>query len=161
MPRMHGKKPEGSTGGLEGLSAEPGSNDFRALQSSLQVLAQQMNYVMRNEKILGRNLLVLNKKLKSVESQPQEGGVAGPEFGELRQTVKDLTDQVARNAETLLELQNDLASLREQFVSREEFLQLKFTLEAINPSELVNLKTLNEMLGKREEKTAAPKLAKK
>ena len=40
--------------------------DVRSLNSSILIITQKMKYLVRNEKILGRNLIVLNKKLKAL-----------------------------------------------------------------------------------------------
>ena len=38
------------------------SQDIKALQSSILVLSEKIKYLVHNEKILSRNILVLNKK---------------------------------------------------------------------------------------------------
>ena len=91
------------TNGYAGKSVKPPMNkqaqqvggqgnvyrDIQALNASILILTQKMNYVVRNEKILGRNLMVLNKKIKVIEQRgfaPLEkaseggGGVDGAEY---------------------------------------------------------------------------------
>ena len=50
------------TGDSEGYSFEDVIRDIKALNSSVLLLSQKMNYLVRNEKILGRNFIILNKK---------------------------------------------------------------------------------------------------
>src|SRR3989338_10564642 len=47
--------------------------DIRSLGSSVLVITQKMKYLVRNEKILGRNLIVLNKKIAGLEEKLSSG----------------------------------------------------------------------------------------
>ena len=42
--------------------------DIRSLNSSILIISQKMKYLVRNEKILGRNLIVLNNQVIYEES---------------------------------------------------------------------------------------------
>ncbi|MBI5884642.1 hypothetical protein HZB89_00935, partial [archaeon] len=45
------------------------NQDIKALNATILVLSQKMSALVRNEKILGRNLLVLNKKVRDLQDQ--------------------------------------------------------------------------------------------
>ena len=61
-------------GKSSGYSMEDIIRDIKALNSSVLLLSQKMNYLVRNEKILGRNFIILNKKLKAVENKKPSSG---------------------------------------------------------------------------------------
>ena len=45
------------------------SSDIKAMNASILVITQKIKYIVRNEKILGRNLIILNKKIKDLREQ--------------------------------------------------------------------------------------------
>src|SRR3989339_1424559 len=68
------------------------NQDIKALNSSLLVLSQKINYIVRNEKILGRNILVLNKKIKDLEQGKAAPSGEAIDSKELMQ-LKELAEQ--------------------------------------------------------------------
>ena len=114
--------------------------DVRSLNSSLLVIAQKMKYVVRNEKILGRNLIVLNKKLKRLEEKvvsPKEATGSGASSAELI----DLQKKVE-----MLEAQ--LSDIQSKIVSKEDLGELKFIIDSINPLEFVTIKQVKDIIEK-------------
>lgn len=125
-----GGRPMGPSGPID---------DIRAINSSVLLLTQKMKYIIRNEKILGRNLIVLNKKLKSLEEKtvsPKEvsGGASSDELKSLKKKVDLLEAQVS--------------DLQSRLVTKEEFLELKYIIDSINPLEFVTLSQVKEMIEK-------------
>lgn len=129
-------------------------SDIQALNSSVLLLSQKMQYLVRNEKILGRNLIVLSKRLKEYESDSagKTGGALPPEF------LKDFSDiktKVESHERTLLDLQNEVAEIRDRYAKSDTVSELKYVIDAINPLEFVTVKQVQELLEK--EKSAANK----
>jgi hypothetical protein len=121
-----------STSGVRG--------DIKALNSSLLLMTQKIKYVVRNEKILGRNLIVLNKKLKSLDEKinnPQKvagGEVNSEEINELKQKLELLSAQVL--------------DIEQKMVTKEELKELKYIIDSINPLEFVTLSQVKDMIEK-------------
>jgi hypothetical protein len=114
--------------------------DIRALNSSILLMTQKIKYIVRNEKILGRNLIVLNKKLKQIEEkaaapkEASEGGASSAELVELKKKVD------------LMEAQLDDFSQR--MVTKEDLAELKYIIDSINPLEFTTLSQVKDMIEK-------------
>ena len=121
--------------------------DIKALNSSIMLISQKMQYMVRNEKILGQNLVILNKKLKELESKGFSGGtgLGAEELAGLEEKINQLNSQFS-------ELGNELDKIKSQMVSREEFLELKHIIEAINPLELASIEQVRQMLNEKKKK---------
>ena len=117
--------------------------DIRALNSSILLVTQKMKYLVRNEKILGRNLVVLNKKIKNLEdrlnltpqSQESSSSISSEEVDLLKQKV------------TLLEAQ--LEDLRSRTATTESLKELKYVIDSINPLEFATLSQVRELIDKK------------
>ena len=117
--------------------------DIRALNSSILLVTQKMKYLVRNEKILGRNLVVLNKKIKNLEdklnltpqSQDSSGSISSEEVDLLKQKI------------TLLEAQ--LEDLRSRTATTESLKELKYVIDSINPLEFATLSQVRELIDKK------------
>ncbi|MFH1588711.1 MAG: hypothetical protein ABIA76_05225 [Candidatus Diapherotrites archaeon] len=152
MPRVHGRaRPSKGKEQGAGDVFSASSNEFKSLNSSLLVLSQKMNYVVRNEKILGRNLLVLNKKLNALDKRVSEAGKDGGNVSGFQESISELSDTLARNSEKLMELEALMGQLKDSFVSREEFEELKFVVDSINPVELMNIKSAEKFIERKME----------
>jgi vacuolar-type H+-ATPase subunit I/STV1 len=115
-------------------------DDIRALNSSILLITQKIKYVVRNEKILGRNLIVLNKKLKRLEEKvvsPQNISGSGANSEE----VEDLRKKI-----DLLGAQ--LSDLQQRMVSKEDLKELKYIIDSINPLEFVTIKQVKDLIDK-------------
>jgi vacuolar-type H+-ATPase subunit I/STV1 len=116
-------------------------SDIRALNSSILLMTQKIKYVVRNEKILGRNLIVLNKKLKALEEKsnmPSELGGAG---GASSEELQDLKKKMEL-------MQAQLDDISSRMVSKEELQELKYIIDSINPLEFTTLSQVKEMIEK-------------
>ncbi len=131
------------------------NSDIRALNSSILILSQKMKYMVRNEKILGRNLVVLNKKIRG-------GDMAGGSFsGEGSEGASQIQNELARinekleeHSNLLAELRSDVDTIRETFAKEEEVKEIKYVIDAINPMEFVTRKDIGEIMGKKAEQKA-------
>jgi len=117
--------------------------DIRALNSSILLVTQKMKFLVRNEKILGRNLVVLNKKIKNLEdklnltpqSQSSSSSVSSEEIDSLKQKI------------ALLEAQ--IEDMRSRTATTESLKELKYVIDSINPLEFATLSQVRELIDKR------------
>lgn len=116
--------------------------DIRALNSSILLITQKIKYLVRNEKILGRNLVVLNKKIKSLEDKvvnapavAQTGTIDSAQVESLKQKV------------SLLEAQ--IEDMRSRSATTESLKELKYVIDSINPLEFATLSQVRELIDKR------------
>ena len=130
--------------------------DIKALNSSVLLLSQKMNYLVRNEKILGRNLIILNKKIKDLEVRMQSGsfgavsaGGEGIESGNIKDELEQLKESVERSTALVNDLSNQFDSLKDSFARAEDVKELKYIIDAINPLDFATLKQVEEMLGRK------------
>lgn len=121
--------------------------DMRALNSSVLLLSQKMQYLVRNEKILGRNLIVLSKRLKEIEASGPSGGNGTLPPGFSLQ-MEEIAKKLDGHGQKLLELQNAFEDYKERSASKEQLSELKYVIDAINPLEFVTQKQLQESLKK-------------
>ncbi len=158
MPREEERKPVKA-----GFLLARMQDDIRSLNSSILIITEKMKYLVRNEKILGRNLIVLHKKIKALEERwgvAQAGTGAGfgagaisgggAESQQLALALEEISRQVA-------EMQAELQSLRENMASKEELKEMHYVVESINPLQFVTLEQVKEMLGARKAKPAKKK----
>lgn len=125
------------------------AQDIRALNSSILLISQKLQYLVRNEKILGRNLLVLNKKIKDLESGGS-GRAAGE--GEAGAIPSNVSEQLERLNAQLLELQNSIEEIKRSYVKAEDFKEVKYIVDTISPTEFVTREEIEKMLGSAPEK---------
>ncbi|MFH1752029.1 MAG: hypothetical protein ABH821_03785 [archaeon] len=121
--------------------------DIKALNASVLLLSQKMKYLVRNEKILGRNLLVLNKKLKALQESGVSGGGKLPEgFTEEFNVLKEQQKTLSNDVEGLRSILEDLKT---SFVKTGDFKELKFVIDSINPLEFVTVKQVEELIDRK------------
>jgi hypothetical protein len=124
--------------------------DIRSLNSSILVIGQKMKYLVRNAKILGRNLIVLNKKLKNLEENISSGAIgktAGAEVPE------GLLKRLEESGTRINELEAELASLKQGLASQEQLQELKYVIDSINPLELATLEQVKDLIDEKTGKT--------
>ncbi len=124
--------------------------DIKALNSSVLLLSQKMNYLVRNEKILGRNFIILNKKLKAVEHRKPSASALSGSSEELSAELKDLLDEIDERVKNhsliLSEVKSDFAKLGSVYAKQEDLKELKYIVEAINPLEFVTLEQVKDLM---------------
>ncbi len=149
MPRARDRRKQlkqGKNSGGESFETTP--SGIKSLNSSILVLSQKMNYVVRNEKILGRNLLILNKKIKALESV-KSSGLSDEGLTDLKNSVAELNELVSHNSEKIMELEALMDSLKQEFVSIEKFEELKYIIDSINPLKLMNIDSAEKLIEKK------------
>jgi hypothetical protein len=149
MPRARDRRTVQKKGvKSQGTEFETTPSEIKSLNSSILVLSQKMNYVVRNEKILGRNLLILNKKIKALEGK-NSSGINEGSLSELNDSLNELNELVSRNSEKVMELDAVIDSIKQGFVSREQFEELKFVIDSINPLKLMNIDSAEKFIEKK------------
>jgi hypothetical protein len=130
--RSSSKSSRSPTGGVR--------TDIRALNSSLLLMTQKIKYIVRNEKILGRNLIVLNKKLKKLDEKtlsPTELSGNGADSAE-----------VAALQERIELLEAQISDLQTRAALKEELKELKYVIDSINPLEFATLSQVKDLIEK-------------
>ncbi len=135
-----------------GYSIEDIIRDIKSLNSSVLLLSQKMNYLVRNEKILGRNFIILNKKLKALEQKPavSSGNSSVPD--DLNELIAELDEKIKNNSFMLNELKSDLSKLNSVYAKSEDVKELKYVVEAINPLEFVTLQQAKDLIEESKKK---------
>jgi len=128
---------------IQGVPVQGGiREDIRALNSSILLVTQKIKYLVRNEKILGRNLVVLNKKIRSIEEKFVNSPQVSQSGGANAEEVEALKQKVA-----LLEAQ--LEDMRSRTASNESLKELKYVIDSINPLEFATLSQVRDLIDKR------------
>jgi len=134
------------------------NSDIRALNSSILILSQKLKYIVRNEKILGRNILVLNKKFRDSEVGGISGsGLSGEELSSLRNEIASLSNTVSKQSDAISELQVSVQQIKDTFAKSEDVLEMKYVVDTIKPLEFVTRKDVMQLMGTETEKKAKPK----
>lgn len=125
------------------------NSDLRALNSSVLILSQKMKYIVRNEKILGRNLVVLNKKLREIDTRT--GGASGEggdlSLGQTQNELASINSKLEEHSVAVEEMRSELESMKNSFAKQQDLKEMKYVLDAINPLEFVTRKDLEEITG--------------
>ena len=150
MPRNRGhvKKVKVSKGTISAMDTV--SRDIRALNSAILMISQKIKYITRNEKILGRNLIVLNKKVKEMaDTGASRGGADTTQLGNVSTEVQTLTDKVDRFASTLSEIETSLETVKDTYAKDSSLKEIKYVVDSINPLEFVTYKDVEELIEQR------------
>lgn len=129
------------------------TNDVRSLNASVMLLSQKMRHIIRNEKILGRNLVVLYKRVKEFEAMSGKGELPANLSERLDAMEKKLQDISERTAM----LNSDIATLKSSIVTEEQLKELKYVIDAINPLEYVTIEQARQMIDERIQEALAKK----
>lgn len=117
-------------------------SDIKALSSSLDILSQKIALIEKNEKVLGRNLIVLNQKLKALHEKKATGEL--PE--NITELLNEIGKQLLEQQKKVDALSEKVSSLKQEFVSKEEFKELKYVIDSINPLEFVTISQVKDII---------------
>lgn len=120
-------------------------HDVKTLDSNLRVVAQQLNQIKRNERILARNLIALNKKINELRESSGNGGVDPTK-------LQEMEDRLVRMREDIMKIQEDVEYLKQQLqrtLTSEDVAELKYIVETINPLEFVTYRQVGELVEKK------------
>lgn len=128
--------------------------DVKAMNSAISILSQKMRHLTRNEKILGRNLIVLNKKIKGFS----EGESSQEMSEELNKKFEDLREDMEEMNKKIEELNIVIANLNKKFVTSEDLKELRYIIDSINPLELATVDQVKKIVKKTMEEQQKPEL---
>ncbi len=124
------------------------NRDLKALNASVLVITQKIKYLVRNEKILGRNLIVINKRVRDL--QTQMGGTEGQGVSEqTKAAIDDLMRQVNSLSQRLVEIETKLDELNKRSAKEEEVKEIKYIVDNLNPLHLVTMDQAEQMIEKK------------
>ena len=103
--------------------------EIHALSSKMQVVAQRMKIIEKNEQIIGKTLISHNRALKELERRIGTGAAG---------SVMSAAEGVSSG--DLETLKTDIATLQE------EIKELKYVIEQINPVAYVTVDDVSEMI---------------
>lgn len=107
--------------------------EIHALNSKIQVIAQRMKIMERNEEIIGKTLISHNKMLKALEEEInalKSGGVSEGGSGELEKNavaLKEVKDLI-KDAKKQMDMNK-----KEIDLIKAELGEIKYVLDSINP----------------------------
>jgi prefoldin subunit 5 len=94
--------------------------DLHTLDSKIGLIAQRIKTIEQNEEVIGRTLITLNNRLKTVE---EKGGPVSQ-----------------RGATT------DTTELEKKFATRQELKEIRYTLDMINPLQYASLQQVRDLV---------------
>lgn len=116
------------------------SQDVKALQSSILVLSEKIKYLVHNEKILSRNILVLNKKVAAKgDSSSGINAATNEQFKELQADLKELKTKI-RAIESTLEM------ISRRYAKAEDLKEMKYIVDNINPLEYTTVEQVKKLI---------------
>jgi predicted RNase H-like nuclease (RuvC/YqgF family) len=122
------------------MSEEEGVfKDIKALQSSLLVLSQKIKYLVHNEKILGRNILILNKKIASKKEGSGESSIDNSKINEIINKQNELEKSIKS-------LQATIEMLSKRFAKKEDLKEMKYIIDNINPLEYTTVSQVKKLI---------------
>ncbi len=124
--------------------------DVKALNSSIDLISQKLKHIVRNEKILGKNLIVLSKKFEKTGIQNGSGKIPA----NLESQLNNLQKQLEQNASKIEQMSSEIESIKTDFTVVKE---LKSVIESINPLEFVTLDQAKDLINEKMEKSKTSK----
>lgn len=133
--------------------------DIHALNASIMIISQKLKYIVRNEKILGRNLIVLNRKVRELAAGgiSGAGGASGKEVADLQNEVARLSQELSSISASHADMQDLLNRVKEKSATAESVQEIKYLLDSINPVEFVTAKDVEEIVEKKLGKKSGKK----
>jgi len=125
--------------------------EIHALNSKIQVIAQRMKIMERNEEIIGKTLIGHNKMLKGIEEEInalKSGGVMAESGADLEKNagalkeVKDLVKEAKKQMD---------ANKKEIELIKTELSEIKYVLDAINPVAYVTVDQVADLVDEKLE----------
>ncbi len=113
----------GKTDAIESILA-----DLHTLDSKIGLIAQKLKTMEQNEEVIGRTLIALNGRLKKSEEQLALGGAGSRQ---------------AQGAQSSSE------ELEKKFATKQDFKELRYVLDTINPLEFATVSQVRELIAER------------
>lgn len=131
------------------------NSSVKAINTTIMLLSQKIGYLIRNEKILSQNIIVLNDKIKKLDLKidTNQGNNSGnsinvEELDSLKSQIKELYNKINSLKADIEELSSKIDKQKEIYITRKEFMEMKYLIDSINPLEYVTYKQVKELLKK-------------
>ncbi len=131
------------------------NSSVKAINTTIMLLSQKIGYLIRNEKILSQNIIVLNDKIKKLDLKidTNQGNNSGnsinvEELDSLKSQIKELYNKINSLKADIEELSSKIDNQKEIYITRKEFMEMKYLIDSINPLEYVTYKQVKELLKK-------------
>ena len=116
------------------------SQDIKALQSSILVLSEKIKYLVHNEKILSRNILILNKKVASKgDGGSGVNAATSEQFKDLQLEIKELKTKIKG-------LESSLEMISKRYAKAEDLKEMKYIVDNINPLEYTTVDQVKKLI---------------
>ena len=120
------------------VEARPGDAirmELKSMDSKINLLAQKIKTIEKNEEILGRTLVTLNAKLKKLEEvvDSNETNASGKGSGLTQSEVDKLKLEIAD-------------ALSAKYALKRELQEVKYTVDMINPLEYATTSQVGELI---------------
>ena len=142
---MANQNSQGSSSSQSGGYLQSINRDLKALNASILVITQKIKYLVRNEKILGRNLIVVNKKVRDLQSRmsiTENQGISE----ETRTAIAELIKQVSSLNHQLVEMQTKLLDVQQGSAKTEDVKEIKYVVDNFNPLHLVTREQVEKLI---------------
>ena len=127
------------------------NRDLRAVNASVLVITQKIKYLIRNEKILGRNLIVINKRVRDIQQQMGNTEAAGIN-DQVRAAISDLSGQVSAISQRLVEIEAKREDVSKRSAKEDELREIKYVVDTINPLNFVTIDQAKQMINEKDKK---------
>ncbi len=116
------------------------SQDIKALQSSILVLSEKIKYLVHNEKILSRNILVLNKKVAA------KADGAGSGSGLTTEQMQQILNEIKEVKSKIKSIESTLEMFSKRYAKAEELKEMKYIVDNINPLEYTTVSQVKNLI---------------
>jgi hypothetical protein len=123
------------------------NRDLKALSAAVMVITQKIKYLVRNEKILGRNLIVINKRVRDLQAQVSQSQNQGVNDS-VRAALDDLTHQVGAISQRLVELEAKVDDVSRSSAKNEDVREIKYVVDTLNPLHFITVEQAQQMINK-------------
>lgn len=130
------------------------NTNVKAINATIMLLSQKIGYLVRNEKILSQNILVLNEKIKKLEdklnnvSEIHKSSQNFEELDTIKSQISELYNKISGIRQEIEEVSTKIDNSKSDFITRKEFQEIKYLVDAINPLEYVTYRQLKDLMKK-------------
>ncbi|MEK6970840.1 MAG: hypothetical protein AABW68_04080 [archaeon] len=123
------------------------NRDLKALNAAVLVITQKIKYLVRNEKILGRNLIVINKRVRDIQAQNASSSNTGVSDS-VKMVLDDVSRQVGAISQRLVELEAKVEDISRSSAKSEDVREIKYIVDTLNPLHFITVEQAKEMMEK-------------
>lgn len=123
--------------------------DIKALDSSVKLLSQKIMFLVKNQSILSRNLIIINKKISNLQKAGAEKGAEAQIPKDISNDLNQINLRIDMIEQKINELKLEIENTQGRYAKMSDLNELKYVIDAINPIELVTHSQLKEELENR------------